>query len=193
MTEERKFKLSRKAYLDSDERRRLLDPQSILDLLPLRPGDTVADIGCGTGFFAEPLARAVAPGQLLAFDVQPEMVETTRERAARAGLSNLTAATSPEGRLPLADATLDGALAAFVLHETTELATALAEVRRVLKPGGWFAALEWHRRETPGGPPQHIRLTPEDLRVALAEAELLTEGEARDLNEYHYLLVARRS
>ncbi|MHB1134933.1 MAG: class I SAM-dependent methyltransferase [Chloroflexota bacterium] len=193
MTEERKFDPQHKGSLDDDKRQRLLDTGQILPLLPLQPGQAVGDIGCGTGYFAEPLARAVGTGTVFALDVQPEMVKATQERAARAGLANLKAELAGEARFPLPPASLDGALAAFVLHEVDDLAATLAEMRRVLKPGGWFAILEWHRRESPGGPPQRIRLSPADLQPTLEAAHFTVEAESTDINDYHYLLIARRS
>ncbi len=191
MTEERKFHHHHKDFLDSDERRRYLDPERILAQLPLVPSETVGDLGSGTGFFTEPLARRLTAGKVLAFDVQPEMVVALQERVARADLRNVGVARSQERRLPVADATLDGALVAFVLHETDDLGRFLTEVRRVVKPGGWLAVLEFHRREGTGGPPQHIRLEPDEVAAALAKAGFRVGDPAVDISEMHYLLLAR--
>ncbi|MHB1004728.1 MAG: class I SAM-dependent methyltransferase [Chloroflexota bacterium] len=189
--EERKFDHHHKGFLDSEERRQVLDPERVVTLLPLEPGQTVGDVGCGTGFFTEPLARTLATGKVIAFDVQPEMVTATAERVVKAGLGNVEVLPSQELDLPVASGTLDGAFVAFVLHETENLPALLKELRRVVRPGGWLAVVEFHRREGKGGPPQHIRLEPVEVGAALREARFLPEADALDLNEQHYLLLAR--
>jgi len=169
----------------------MLDPERIVTALPLLPDQTVGDVGCGTGFFTEPLARALPAGKVLAFDVQPEMVKATAERMANVGLANVEVLPSRELHLPVANSVLDGAFAAFMLHETDNLPALLKELHRVLRPGGWLAVLEFYRREGKGGPPLHIRLEPEEVQVALREAGFQPEGDALALNERHYMLLAR--
>lgn len=189
--EERKFHPHHKDFLDSDERRRMLDPDKIMALLPREPGQTVGDVGSGTGFFTEPLARALPDGKVIAFDVQPEMVQATTERVTRAGLDNVRVMRSREADLPVGNATLDGILAAFVLHETESLPGLLQELRRVIRPGGWLAVLEFYRREGTSGPPLHIRLEPAEVRAALREAKFAPDEDTHDLNEQQYVVLAR--
>lgn len=189
--DQRKFDHHHKDFLDSEERHRLLDAEAIVRSLPLAPDQTVGDVGCGTGFFTVPLAQALPRGKVLAFDVQEEMLATARERVARQGLTNVEIRASQELRLPLPDGLLDGAMAAFVLHETQDLTGLLTEMRRVLKAGGWLAVLEFQRRQGSGGPPLAIRLSPADTLAALAAAGFRAIAEPSELNEQHYLVLAR--
>ena len=62
-------------------------PAKLLSALQIREGQTVADVGCGNGFYTLKLAELVGPrGRVLAVDIQPEMLELLAQRAARAGI-----------------------------------------------------------------------------------------------------------
>ena len=83
-------------------------PTEVAAALGLRPGQTVADLGAGTGYFTRPLADAVGPsGTVLAVDVEPNLVAYMSERAAREHLSNV--------RVVLADALHPAFLAAALV------------------------------------------------------------------------------
>ncbi len=191
MSAERMFPPEHKDFLHSAERRRLLDAEGIVAALPLAPGQTVADVGCGTGFFTEPLARALPAGKVLACDMQPEMCSATRQRMLEHGLANVEVFASTGLQLPVPDRSLDGIFAAFVLHETEHLDAFLAELRRVAKPGAWLAVLEFHRRPGGHGPPLHLRLAPDEVRAALFKSGFTPAEAAADLSEQHYLLLAK--
>jgi demethylmenaquinone methyltransferase/2-methoxy-6-polyprenyl-1,4-benzoquinol methylase len=113
----------------------------------VRPGDTVADVGCGTGDLAfaclEAGARAV-----LGLDFARPMLERARQKARARGLeARVSFALGDATRLPLADASVDAWCSAFVVRNIPDLDAALAEACRVLKPGGRLAVLEIPRLE----------------------------------------------
>jgi ArsR family transcriptional regulator len=102
-------------------------------LLALLPAEwTVADLGCGTGALVAELAGAVR--RVVGVDQSAEMLAAARERAA--GLSNVELHEGDLGALPLADASCDAALMLLSLAYAPQPAAALAELARVLKPGG---------------------------------------------------------
>jgi demethylmenaquinone methyltransferase/2-methoxy-6-polyprenyl-1,4-benzoquinol methylase len=111
----------------------------------VRPGDRIVDVGCGTGDLAfaclEAGARAV-----LGLDFARSMVERARRKAS-GGAGRGTFALGDATRLPLGDASVDGWCGAFVVRNIPDLDGALAEARRVLKPGGRLAILEIPRLE----------------------------------------------
>lgn len=190
MADERKFHHHDKGFLDSPERRRDLNPDLIVALLPMIPGDTVADVGCGTGFFTVPLARALRSGAVVAFDVHPDMVSHTAERIRHEHIVNVEVKQSEEVGLPADEKAFDGVFAAFVLHETARQTELLAEFKRVLKPGGWLAVLEFDKRETNGGPPLAIRISREEAGEMLGKAGY-SVSEIRDASPKHYYLLAK--
>lgn len=176
------------ARLDGPERRALLPPLATLRTIGLREGDTFLDIGAGIGYFSIPAIDLVGPqGRVIAADISPEMLAELMRRAG--DRPNLTVLETAEGRLPLADGTADRVLMAFVLHEIPDAAAFLAEVRRVLKPGGHIAIIEWQKSETPMGPSVADRLGRDDTRRLLETARFAVTAEGV-LNAAHYYMVA---
>jgi ArsR family transcriptional regulator len=115
-------------------RAQLFGPQADLLALGLlvEPTWTVGDLGCGTGALA--LRLAPFAQQVIGIDASREMLAAARARAHDA--RHVTFKRGELEALPLADATLDLAVLALVLHHVGEPVAALAEVRRVLVPGG---------------------------------------------------------
>lgn len=185
-----RFDVSRKARLDSPERRRLLDPDRVLPLLPLKPDHTVADIGCGTGFFSIPLAQRLPEGKLYAVDVQQDMLEAVREKLAQTPTDNVEVVHSSEKDIPLPQACLDGAFLAFVLHESEDRRVFLGAVQKLLKPGAWVSVLEWEKREMPEGPPLGERMAREEVKALATQLGLTLSSEVA-VNDRHYLLLLR--
>jgi ubiquinone/menaquinone biosynthesis C-methylase UbiE len=176
------------ARLIGEERRALLPPLETLQAAGLAPGQTVVDLGCGPGYFTLPAAELVGEhGKVYGVDVQPEMVDACRRRAAEAGATRVEVVRSDETRIPLPDAIADRVLLAFVLHEADDQHALLREVRRLLKPGGEVACIEWRKQEGPPGPPREHRLSEEEV-AALAGAAGLRMIGRHSLNDYHYLL-----
>jgi SAM-dependent methyltransferase len=106
--------------------------------LAAREGERVLEIGPGLGQHAVEVAGYVGPeGRVDVLDVQQEMLDATLARAERRGVSNVVAAPAPSsGRLPYEDALFDAAYIVTVLGEVADRQQLLAELRRVLKPGG---------------------------------------------------------
>jgi SAM-dependent methyltransferase len=102
----------------------------------LRPGMRVLDVGCGLGGITQGLAAVVAPGEVVGLDLRPEVLEQARAAAAARRLANVRFELGPAYALPFPDSSFDAALAHMVLMHLREPVRALAEMRRVLRPGG---------------------------------------------------------
>ncbi len=101
------------------------------------PGETVLEVGPGTGYYSLAVAEWLRPdGTLHLFDVQQEMLDHTLGRARDAGVDNLVASQGDARSLPYPDATFDAAYLVAVLGEIPDQGQALAELRRVVRPGG---------------------------------------------------------
>lgn len=102
-----------------------------------RPGETVLEVGPGTGYYALPVASWLAPdGTLHIVDVQQEMLDHTVRRARDAGITNIEPLRGDVRALPYEDASFDAAYLVAVLGEVPDQGAALRELRRVLKPDG---------------------------------------------------------
>jgi SAM-dependent methyltransferase len=131
-------------WLTTPVRRLITDPRRILKGL-VGPGDAVADLGCGPGYFTLPLAEEVgAGGQVIAVDLQVAMLDKVRERAARNGLlERIRVQECGPGSLGLSEAPpLDFVLAFWMVHEVPDAAHLMAEVCAALRPGGRFLLVE---------------------------------------------------
>jgi ubiquinone/menaquinone biosynthesis C-methylase UbiE len=188
-----KFDVREKQKLLSEEREATLQPERLLRKLGLHSGDTVADIGCGPGFFTLPAAQIVGErGIVLAGDIQGEMLTAVRGRAHDAGLRNVRVFKTSETEIPLPAESFDFVLLAFVLNEVEHRATFLHRAAKLLRESGRVAVLEWERVETPDGPPLEERLSRDEL-VDDAHAVGLRVKEDGELDEARYYYVFVRS
>ncbi len=131
-------------WLDHAARLKYRNPGATLGLFGLFGGMTVLDLGCGTGLFTAEMARMVgAEGTVHAVDLQPSMLARAQARLGRQGLAERVKFHAVGAYdLPLRDNSVDVAVLIAVLGEIPDPAQALAEVRRVLKPGARLAISE---------------------------------------------------
>jgi ubiquinone/menaquinone biosynthesis C-methylase UbiE len=125
--------------------------QRLFERASLRPGARVLDIACGTGLVTFRAAAAVGPeGQVVATDISEAMVERVAAEAGRRGLGHVRAARMDAETLDLPEASFDVALCALGLMYVPDPGRALAEARRVLRPGGRLVAAVWGARKNCG-------------------------------------------
>ncbi len=116
-----------------------------VQLAGLRPGQRVLDVASGTGDLARAFAQRVQPGgMVVATDINGAMLAEGRRRLLDAGVC-VPAAQCDAEHLPFADASFDRVSVAFGLRNMTHKEAALAEFRRVLRPGGKLLVLEFSR------------------------------------------------
>lgn len=120
------------------------------DVAELAPGTSVLEIGPGPGRLAVKLAELAPGAKITGVDIAPEMVERASRLAARSGVADRVGVQVGDvAALPFRDATFDLVISTFSAHHWPEAATALAEIHRVLCPGGvaWIYDLpDWFTR-----------------------------------------------
>ena len=145
-------------------------PEELLDLLGIKQGDVVADIGAGVGFFSLRAAERVGPtGQVLAVDVQPEMIEGLEMMMNRFGHENIVPILGNVDDPKLPANSVDHVLIVIAYHEFSHPVEMMRHIRNAMKPDGQMLIVEYKA---------------EDLssRVAplhkMSEAEIMTEISA---------------
>ena len=120
-----------------------LQIERVMDLLQIKPGSTVADIGAGGGWFSVRAARRVTPqGRVIAEDINPKTIPYIQQRAQREHLTNIVALLGTPDDPRLAPDSLDAALMLKVYHEIAHPQPVLANVRAALKPGARFGIID---------------------------------------------------
>ena len=179
-------------HMLNSERMEKLDPFVVLGLCPVNSGETVADVGCGPGYFTLPLAKQLVSGKVYAFDVDPEMVEICRERVEQARMGNVEVLECQDYEFPAPEGGLDGLLVAFVVHHVPDPPRFMSAVRGLLNSRGWCSVLEWHPNETGSGPPTANRIAPDEMRDLAQGAGFRVQGW-RTLNDDHYMMTLRNT
>jgi ubiquinone/menaquinone biosynthesis C-methylase UbiE len=188
-----KFDTRKRHLLLTDERHEALQPEALLRKLGLKRGETVADIGCGPGFFTVPAAEIVGPdGLVLAADVQGEMLSAVKSRVTEKGLTNVRVVKTSDTEVPIPPESCDLVLLAFVLNEIGQRASFLHRIGRLLKPDGRIAIIEWYPHEQEDAPPVE-QLLPQDVLLEDAHSAGLRVDTERDLSEHQYLYVFTRA
>jgi ubiquinone/menaquinone biosynthesis C-methylase UbiE len=115
----------------------------VMDLLNLKPGSTIADIGAGGGWFSVRAARRVGPnGRVIAEDINPKAIAYIQQRAQREHLSNIVTLLGTPDDPKLTPDSLDAALMLKVYHEIAHPPLVLAKLRAALKPGARFGIID---------------------------------------------------
>jgi len=142
-------------WLEREGREEEQRPGEVIKAMGLKDGDLVADLGCGTGFFARRMARAVAPsGRVYAVDIQPEMLDRMKGLLEKEGITNVLPVLGEADDPKLPKGGLDWILLVDVYHELQQPKAMLAKMRECLKPAGRIALIEYRLEGTSAS---HIR------------------------------------
>ncbi len=166
-------------------------PDAVLAALGLTPAMTVADVGAGTGYFTVRLARAVPSGQVIATDIEPDMVRYLTERATKERLPNVRAVQSTGDDPRLETNTVDRILVVDVWHHIADRAHYAAGLAAALKPGGQVAIVDF-TQEANHGPPKKHRLVPEAILADLRGAGLDAQVSPTKLPDQFIVIGTRR-
>jgi ubiquinone/menaquinone biosynthesis C-methylase UbiE len=128
--------------------RDLIKPRgNVLQEAGIKPGFQVLDFGCGPGGYILPLAKLTGTsGKIFALDINPAAILTVKSLAARHKLANVQTVLS-DSATGLPDGSIDVALLYDVLHHLKRMDDVLAELHRILKPGGILSVSDHHLTE----------------------------------------------
>lgn len=140
------------SWLERPEREREEHSAAIVQELEIKPGNVVADIGAGTGYFTRQLSPKVGPaGRVYAVDIQPEMLTELTNRLAGVSITNVVPVLGSDKDPGLQPDSVDLVLMVDVYHELAFPQEMMESICRALKPGGRVALVEY-RGEDPSIP-----------------------------------------
>jgi ubiquinone/menaquinone biosynthesis C-methylase UbiE len=156
-------------WLEREERAEEEQPNDLLQLLSLRPGQVVADVGAGSGYFTWRMAKQVGPtGKVFATDIQPEMLLILRTNLQARGVTNVTPVLGSTTNVNLPANSLDLALFVDVYHECDHPKEIISTLCAALRPGGWIVLVEYRGEEkwVPIKPLHKMTSTQVDLEMS---------------------------
>jgi arsenite methyltransferase len=160
-------------------------PHEVVMTLGLKPAEVVADIGAGTGYFARRFAHHAK--KVYAVDIDQKLLDVAAKDAP-ANLETILAAPD-DPKLPAHS--VDTIFFCDVLHHIENRPAYYAKLLMALRPGGRIVNIDFHKKETPVGPPMAMRLSEETI-TAEFEAAGLRRVRSIDLLPYQYFLVFER-
>jgi ubiquinone/menaquinone biosynthesis C-methylase UbiE len=189
------FDPSHASKLENPERLVELPPAKLIGLLRLTGAETVVDFGAGAGMYSLPIAEALPHGTLYAVDEQQVLLDQLRLKLSERPLAGrVRPLLTVENHVPLPDGAGDRVLMINVLHHIFDEPTALAEVGRLLRPGGLLVLAEFARMDRPVGPPNDHVLAADQLHAVIEGMGLkeLATYEPGEIGLYHVAIVAER-
>jgi len=156
-----------KAYIGSLEdpkRDAYQKPQEVLAALDLKPGEIIADIGAGSGYFTFRLARHVSErGTIYAVDVTPDMILHINRVIRDLKVTNVASILADPDDPLLPVASVNRFFFSDSWHHIENQTKYLSLMKKMLKPNGEVVMIDFDKKETPVGPPLKMRIAREDL------------------------------
>jgi SAM-dependent methyltransferase len=180
-------------WLERPEREKEEGADLLVPALKLKRGETVADIGCGSGFYTRRLAKAVGTnGMVLAVDIQPEMLDLLTNKLAAVSIFNVkpVLGTITDPKLPRAS--VDLILMVDVYHEFDHPYEMVEAMCRSLKPGGRMVFVEF-RAEDPNVPIKTVhKMSEAQVRKEMRVHPLEWVETIRTLPQQHMIMFRKK-
>ncbi|MBU0993486.1 MAG: methyltransferase domain-containing protein [Proteobacteria bacterium] len=175
----------------------LIDANKLADNLPLKKGLVILDLACGRGAYSLHMSEIVGDeGLIYAMDLWDEGLLQLDKQIEEQNITNILPlhvdATIPE-QIDIDDYSIDICMMATVLHdfkEANQTEAVLKEVKRLLKPNGCLAIIEFKKMEGPPGPPIHIRLSENEVEK-LVTGYGFEKSKVTDIGKYNYVMTFR--
>ena len=162
-------------------------PDRVVSALGLKTGQSVADIGAGTGYFSVRLAALPAKPKVFAVDIEANMVHYVQHRAMQAGLTNVVAVKADADRSNLPEP-VDVVLIVDTYHHIPNRVAYFSAMKSLLKPGGRLAIVDFRKDAGGEGPPPEFRFTPDQISGELAKAGFVLQTQHDFLPRQMFLL-----
>ncbi|WP_135306099.1 class I SAM-dependent methyltransferase [Haloarcula amylovorans] len=176
-------------------------PGATLWKLGIKSGESVAEVGCGSGYFALPAARIAEPGSVYAIDLDEALLAELDRLADQQNIGNVVPIHGDARNLTaVLPERVDTLVVANTFHGIDDQAGFVQHAFDAIEPGGRLVVINWHERprETttvggePRGPPTELRMKPGETEDTVLSAAAFVFDRQVDLPPYHYGLVFER-
>ena len=148
----------------------------------------LVDLGAGTGVFAREFLKRLGPGgRVYACDVSDVMIDYMEQEIPAEDRTKLMPLRSEESALPLEDESVDAVYTINVYHEFESATAMLAEVYRVLRPGGRFVVVDWSPEGSESGPPKEHRVPSQVIEDEISDAGFQNSRWISELPQHQFL------
>ncbi|WP_317042290.1 class I SAM-dependent methyltransferase [Robiginitalea sediminis] len=179
------------AWLERDEREAEERTSRLLRNMDIQPGDTIVDVGAGSGYHVFRMAPMASRGLVYAVDIQEEMLEAIRGKKKALGQGNVVEVMGTERSIELPEGIAHKALMVDVYHEFSHPLEMLASIRKALKPGGKLYLVEY-RGEDPEVPIKRLhKMTEAQAVKELQAAGFRLERNLDNLPWQHCMVFVR--
>ena len=181
-----------KAYigaLEDPQRDAYQKPHEVLTALNLKPGEVIADIGAGSGYFTFPIAHHLGPeGKVYAVDVSSDMILHLNRRIRDLKTTNVVSVLADPDDPLLPEQSVNRFFICDVWHHVESPSKYLGMIKKMLKPGGQVIMIDFHKKELPFGPPMEMKIAREDL-IKQMESNGFRLAKEHSFLPYQYFLV----
>ena len=175
--------------LEDPKRDAYQKPHEVLMALNIKPGEVIADIGAGSGYFTFRLSHHVGDkGKIYAVDVSPDMVRHVNRRIRETNATNVVTILADNDDPLLADRSVNRFFICDVWHHVENQSKYLSLMKKMLKPGGEIVMIDFHKKELPFGPPMQMKIAREDL-IKQMEANGFKLSKEHTFLPHQYFLV----
>lgn len=180
------------SMLERDSRDEMQQPRRVLDALGVEPGEVVADVGAGSGYFTVLLADAVGPkGRVIATDIRQEMLDYLSKRLGEAGIENVELVKVEADDPGLPPRAITTVLMVDVMHYVKDRAAFARKLRPALAPGGRLAIIDFRydpEAEREFAPPPRQQVPRAVLDRDMAEAGFEVDTSFDFLREQYFVI-----
>jgi arsenite methyltransferase len=181
-----------KAYismLENPQRDEEQKPHEVITALGMKSGETIADIGAGSGYFAFRFARHVGEsGRVYAVDISPDMILHMNRQIRESKLNNVITVLSAEDDPLLPAVGIDRFFICNTWHHVEKQANYIGLMKKMLKPGGQVVILDYKKEQLPVGPPPEMKISRGEV-VKQFESNGFKLASEHTFLPYQYFLV----
>ena len=179
--------------LEDPKRDTYQKPHEVMTALNIKPGEVIADLGAGSGYFTFRLAHFVGDkGKVYAVDVSPDMIRYVNRRIRETKSTNVVTILADNDDPLLADKSVNRFFICDVWHHVENQTKYLSLMKKMLKPGGEIVMIDFHKKELPFGPPMQMKIAREDLIKQMETNGFRLSKEHTFLPHQYFLVFATK-